>query len=182
MLDAKRVIAKVLGDNCVENYTDEQIIDALANYVADYLFIGLTPEQVVELQEENVRLTTPDTVRINKLEQIAKKADSHGGIDHLVGLDELAFQNRLVILPCPIGGKVWYRTYKCATNWTPEFCDDWKAPGTKRTCTGCPHQRIVAEPTILTYSMIPHIGTTVFPTEQEALDEPAGAAETECPS
>lgn len=61
--------------------------------LAAYEDTDLTPEQVEALQEENVRLTTPDTVRINRLERIAKQVDEHGGIDHLVGLDVLAYMD-----------------------------------------------------------------------------------------
>lgn len=75
--------------------------------LAAYEDTDLTPEQVEALQEENVRLTTPDTVRINRLERIAKQADEHGGIDHLVGLDVLAYMGRLVILPCKITEPIW---------------------------------------------------------------------------
>lgn len=68
---------------------------------------GLTPDQIEAIQEENARLTTPDTVRINRLERIAKQADEHGGIDHLVGLDILAYMGRLPILPCKITDPIW---------------------------------------------------------------------------
>ncbi len=72
---------------------------------------------ITELMEENVKLVTPDTVRINKLESINKKVEEHGGIYHLVALDEAAMENRLIILPDRfyVGQKIWviegeYRT------------------------------------------------------------------------
>ena len=54
---------------------------------------------ISDLADENNRLTNPDVVRINMLERIKKRADEHGGIDHLVALDEAAMTHRLIILP-----------------------------------------------------------------------------------
>lgn len=103
------------GDNRVaglapeheEKYTVDELIDLLLDKLARYEDTDLTPEQVEALQEENVRLTTPDTVRINRLERIVKQAEDHGGIDHLVGLDVLAYMGRLAILPCKITESIW---------------------------------------------------------------------------
>lgn len=83
--------------------TIRMVVDRLAAYEET----GLTPEQIETIQEENARLTTPDTVRINRLERIAKKVNEHGGIDHLVGLDALAYVGRLAILPCQITEPIW---------------------------------------------------------------------------
>lgn len=103
------------GDNRVaglapeheEKYTVDELIALLLDKLARYEDTDMTPEQVEALQEENVRLTTPDTVRINRLERIAKQAEDHGGIDHLVGLDVLAYMGRLTILPCKITEPIW---------------------------------------------------------------------------
>lgn len=103
------------GDNRVagmtpeyeEKHTVDELINLLLDKLARYEDTDLTPEQVEALQEENVRLTTPDTVRINRLERIAKQADEHGGIDHLVGLDILACMGRLLIKPCKVGDPLY---------------------------------------------------------------------------
>lgn len=165
------------GDNRVagmtpeheEKHTVDELINLLLDKLARYEDTGLTPEQVEAIQEENVKLTTPDTVRINRLERIAKQVDKHGGIDHLVGLDALAYVGRLVILPCPIGVTVWQRLMLCNSGWTTERCDDWRPADATRGCTGCPHRHAEASPVTFTYSMIEDFGTIYFATEEEAL-------------
>lgn len=57
--------------------------------------------EVERLQEENAELTTPDTFKHNKNARIAAQADAHGGIMHLVALDEAAAAERMVILDTP---------------------------------------------------------------------------------
>lgn len=66
-------------------------------------------EAISELADENIKLTNPDVVHVNMLEIIKKKADEHGGIDHLVALDEAAMENRLILLPDRfyVGQHIW---------------------------------------------------------------------------
>ena len=52
------------------------------------------------LTEELVERVIPrDVVEQKRLQQIAEKAAAHGGIDHLVALDDAAAEGRLIILP-----------------------------------------------------------------------------------
>lgn len=80
---------------------------AILDRLAAYENTGITPEQIEVLQEENAKLTTPDTVQRRKLERIAAQADAHGGIDHLVALDQAAMDGKLFILPCKLDDTVY---------------------------------------------------------------------------
>lgn len=152
-----------------EKRTVDELICLLLDALARYEDTDLTPDQIEALQEENARLTTPDTVRINRLERIAKQVDDHGGIDHLVGLDDLAYKGRLLVLPCPIGGTVWQRYMQCNPDWVPDRCDDWRPPEAPRGCNGCPHRYANVTPVTFTYSMIRDFGKFYFATKEEAL-------------
>lgn len=90
-----------------ERYTTDELIDVLLDKLARYEDTGLMPEQIEAIQEENAKLTTPDTVRIRHMERITKQVEEHGGVDHLIGLDILAYMGRLAILPCKITDPIW---------------------------------------------------------------------------
>ena len=97
--------------------------DGPPNYVSKDMWnhilhlLDQSSRAITELMEENVKFVSPDTMRINKLESVNQRVEEHGGIYHLVALDEAAMENRLIILPDMfyVGQHIWviessYRT------------------------------------------------------------------------
>ena len=80
-----------------------------------------------------------------------------------------AREDRLLVLPCPIGATVWQRYMQCKPDWVPERCDDWRPPEASRGCTGCPHRYAEVMPVTFTYNMIRDFGKFYFATKEEAL-------------
>lgn len=138
-----------LRDGVRELHPDK--LQAALRRLADYEDTGLLPQEVAALRGKKNRLAEYEALGLPPELLAAARED------------------RLLVLPCPIGGTVWQRYMQCKPDWVPERCDDWRPPEAPRGCTGCPHRYANVTPVTFTYSMIRDFGKFYFATKEEAL-------------